>query len=101
MRGTFYVHRVAWETLRGPIPDGMQLDHLCRQRACWNPDHLEPVSPRENVLRGVGITAMNAKKTHCPQGHPYDDANTGITSTGKRRCRACGREAFHRHKEAS
>jgi hypothetical protein len=87
-------HRVAYELVIGPIPEGMQLDHICRDRGCVNPLHLEPVTNRENVLRGVGVTARNAVKTHCKRGHPFDDANTLIhpptRGRGERRqCRAC------------
>src|SRR6266568_5486930 len=64
-------HRIAWVLLRGPIPEGLQIDHLCRVRACVNPDHLEPVTQRENILRGEGISALCARRTHCPQGHEY------------------------------
>lgn len=85
-------HRVAYELTRGPIPTGLELDHLCRNRACINPEHLEPVSHRENVLRGMAPTSANAVKTHCPRGHEYDAKNTRQTNTGGRRCRACHRE---------
>lgn len=81
-------HRVAYEALMGPIPDGLVIDHLCRTRHCVRPDHLEPVTPKENVLRGTGLTAQNRRKTHCPNGHPYDEANTRIRR-GRRECRAC------------
>ena len=69
-------HRYAYELLTGPIPVGLQLDHLCRVRHCVNPDHLEPVTCRENLLRGDTFQARNAAKTECPQGHPYDEVNT-------------------------
>lgn len=88
------VHRVAYTELVGPIPDGLDLDHLCRNRACFNPAHLEPVTRSENLRRGVGpaITrARHAAVTTCPQGHPYDDRNTGYKVDGARRCRACAR----------
>src|ERR1035437_6893898 len=68
--GLVVAHRFAYELLVGPIPEGLQLDHLCRNRACVNPDHLEPVTRRVNILRGVGFGAVNAKKTECPRGHP-------------------------------
>lgn len=84
-------HRFAYELLVGPIPDGLQIDHLCRNRRCVNPSHLEPVTCRENVLRGMSRAAVNARKTHCPQGHAYDDDNTYITPVGGRNCRACKR----------
>jgi len=87
------VHRVAYELLRGPVPDGLVLDHLCRVRHCVNPDHLEPVTQRENILRGEGAAAKAARRTHCPAGHPYDR----ITSTsGARRCRQCERDGQYR-----
>jgi hypothetical protein len=84
-------HRMAYELVIGPIPAGLQLDHLCRNRQCVNPKHLEPVTVRINVLRGVGITALNARKTHCPRHHPYSRGNTYRTSSGKRVCRTCNR----------
>lgn len=69
-------HRLVYRAVVGPIPDDMVLDHLCRNRLCVNPNHLEPVSNGENVLRGEGISARNALKTHCPEGHPYSESNT-------------------------
>ena len=84
-------HRWAFETLRGTIPDGLQLDHLCRNRSCVNPDHLEPVTQEENIRRGYGISAANAEKTHCPQGHPYNEANTYRPKRGGRQCKECSR----------
>lgn len=81
-------HRVAYELLVGPIPDGLYLDHLCRNRLCVRPDHLEPVTNGENVLRGKSGPAENARKTHCIAGHPFDEKNTRY-SAGKRWCRAC------------
>ena len=84
-------HRYSYEVFVGPIPPGLTLDHTCRNRACVNPGHLEPISQRENSLRSpLTINAINAAKTHCPQGHPYDEANTYvIPSNGGRMCRAC------------
>jgi HNH endonuclease len=82
------VHRLIYRLMRGPIPDGLQLDHLCRVRACVNPNHLELVTRKENILRGIGPTANNARKTHCPRGHIYDDSNT-YHSRGQRECRTC------------
>lgn len=84
---THYVHRYLYEQYYGPIPDGMELDHLCRNRACVRPDHMEPVTHAENVARGTtGI--VNRSKTQCPQGHPYDDANTYLYR-GSRNCKTC------------
>jgi hypothetical protein len=81
-------HRALFEILAGPIPDGLGLDHLCRNRCCVNPDHLEPVTTRENLMRGATLAARNAVKTHCPRGHAYDEANTR-QHNGRRFCRAC------------
>jgi hypothetical protein len=84
------VHRIAYEALVGPLPAGLpDLDHLCRNRRCVNPDHLEPVTRRENVRRGVGHTAINMRKTHCPKGHEYTPGNTKVGNSGGRYCRAC------------
>lgn len=84
-------HRVAYEVLVGPIPDGLQLDHLCRVRACCNPEHLEPVTHRVNTLRGVGFAARHAAATECPKGHPYSGSNLRIRPSGRRACRECER----------
>lgn len=64
-------HSLAYKTLIGSVPDGLELDHKCRVSACCNPLHLEPVTHRENMLRGNTPSAINAAKTHCPNGHPY------------------------------
>lgn len=85
-------HRVAYELLVGEIPDQHDLDHLCRVIRCINPAHLDPVSHRVNVLRGVSPQAINAAKTHCPKGHEYTAANTYLgRGNGWRQCRACER----------
>ncbi len=82
-------HVWAWEQENGPVPDGLELDHLCRTHLCVRPSHLEAVTPRENVLRGESFAAANASKTHCPSGHPYSDENTYIRPDGGRECRRC------------
>lgn len=83
------VHRVMYEHFIGKIPEGLETDHLCRNRKCANPYHLEPVTHQENTLRGFGITAQNARKTECKQGHPLNEENTYLNPRGGRRCRIC------------
>lgn len=78
-------YRVGYIHLVGPIPEGMQLDHLCRVPSCVNPAHLEPVTQQENIRR------QGAAVTECPKGHPYTAANTGRATNGTRYCRACSR----------
>ena len=90
-RPQVYAHRYAYEFCVGPIPEGLTIDHLCRVRACVRPDHLEPVTMRINTLRGVSIVAQHARKTQCPQEHPYDSENTYIDPLNKRHCRICMR----------
>ncbi len=84
-------HRFAYKLLIGPIPDGLVPDHLCRVRHCVNPQHLEAVTSGENVLRGIGASAMNARKEACKYGHTFDEANTYYPPSGGRQCRACNR----------
>ena len=88
-------HRFAYETFVGPIPDGLEPDHLCRNRSCVNPFHLEPVTRSVNMKRGdAGLaTALRERaKTHCPGGHPYDAVNTYVDRKGWRKCRPCRRQ---------
>ena len=91
-------HRVVYEALRGPIQDGLMLDHLCRNRGCVNPDHLEAVPHRINVLRGIGPPAQHARKTHCTRGHEFSSSNTTLLRRNhdswsglERACRICAR----------
>lgn len=107
--GTFYVgpgryalaHRYVYEQTVGPIPDGMNLDHLCRNRGCVNPAHVEPVTQRENLLRGLTIPAMNASKTKCPGGHDLSGSNLYVDPQGGRRCRTCRRSRNRLAKRAA
>jgi hypothetical protein len=94
------VHVVAYEQAVGPVPPGLQLDHLCRVRNCINPKHLEPVTNRENVLRGVGPTAQNARATHCYRGHELIGPNEMKRKKGWRRCRICTRDDSKKYREA-
>lgn len=86
-----YVHRWAYERFVGPIPEGYQIDHLCRNRGCCNPAHLEPVTQRENQLRGQTLAALNSAKTHCPAGHELSGENLEPRNLPNRVCRACRR----------
>lgn len=92
-------HRVSYELLRGPIPAGLQIDHLCRNPRCVNPAHLEPVTQRENGLRGMSVPARNARKTHCKWGHEFTPENTRWTAgkygTPHRHCKACHNRSRH------
>lgn len=88
-------HRWNYELHKGPIPEGLVLDHLCRTPACVNPDHLEAVSQRENIMRGTGYSARHARLTHCPKDHPYDETNTNFTKWG-RICRTCRKDYMRR-----
>lgn len=90
-------HRVSYQIFKGPIPDGLVLDHLCRNRGCINPDHLEAVHQRTNALRGESPAAHQAKQTHCLRGHEFTPGNTYIKpGTNKRECRECMRERDRR-----
>lgn len=84
-------HRVAYELAVGPIPKGLEIDHLCRNRGCVRPDHLEPVTHSVNERRGDTVIARNAAKTHCVRGHALSGVNVLIRRNGNRRCQACER----------
>lgn len=100
-------HRVIYELLVGKVPQGLELDHICRRHACTNPAHLQPVTHNENVLRGTGATARNAAKTHCVRGHELSTDNLVASDwikRGIRRCLPCTKEQeaarYARHVEA-
>lgn len=84
-------HIVAYLLVRGFIPAGLQIDHLCRTRKCIEPRHLEAVTQRENIFRGTSNQAKNHRKTHCKHGHPFDEENTYRAKSGFRVCRTCAR----------
>ncbi|MFC9891476.1 HNH endonuclease signature motif containing protein [Streptomyces pilosus] len=93
-------HRAAYRIFIGPIPDGLELDHLCRVRKCCNPWHLEPVTKTVNVRRGLAPVTSGSwlrARTHCPQGHPYDEENTAKRN-GRRHCRTCDRARAQRNR---
>jgi hypothetical protein len=95
-------HRLAYRALRGDIPEGLVLDHLCRNPSCVNPEHLEPVTHRINTLRGISPPAIQAKQTHCKYGHEFNEANTRWSSGKKRQriCVICNRALKNRHQKA-
>jgi len=99
------VHRLTYTLLVGPIPEGLTIDHLCRNKLCANPAHLEPVTNLENMRRSLPYRTPHANtywatKTHCPRNHPYDAENTGVTKKGGRICRRCARERMRARRAA-
>lgn len=97
-----YIHRIVWEWWRGPIPTGLTIDHLCRNTTCCNVEHLRVVPIGVNVLAGNSWSGINARKTHCVNGHPFDEANTLVLKRrgGERSCRACAHNRYLRRKSS-
>lgn len=107
LRGKFMpAYRASYEIHRGPVPQELRCDHLCRNRWCVNPWHIDIVTVRENTLRGVGPASVNAKKTHCPAGHPLSGDNLHIVVDPRgifRKCRIChlaSKRRWHRKRKA-
>lgn len=90
-------HRVAYELLVGPIPEGLQIDHLCRVPACVNPDHMEPVTSKVNTQRGIAGSLRAVFVTHCRSGHPLAEPNLYVNPRGERQCRRCTNAASARY----
>ena len=104
--GSFYLngrnrpaHRVSYEWERGPIPEGLVIDHVCRNVKCVRPSHLRAVTQRINVLSGLTLPAKCASRDRCPRGHMYSGDNLVITKQGHRACRTCLRANWRRHED--
>ena len=95
------VHRLAWWAFRDEIPPSVDLDHICRNRRCFNPDHLRPCTRRENLLApgSRSPSAIHAVQTHCQHGHPLEGENFYVMPNGRRECRTCRREQRLRYRE--
>ena len=91
-RQHWYTHRWSYTQNVGPIPAGMQIDHLCRVRACCNPAHLEAVTQTTNILRGESPYAKRARQTHCKRGHELAGDNVRVSTRGTRQCRQCSQD---------
>src|SRR5262249_5580793 len=84
-------YRWLWEQMYGPLPKDIELDHLCRNPSCVNPDHLEPVTRKTNQRRGFGFAGLRSRQTHCIRGHEFNAENTHIAANGTRHCKPCNR----------
>lgn len=99
-----FVHRAAYQIWKGPIPDGLVIDHLCRVRDCCNPDHLEVVTYSENTMRGDTVPVRRKNATHCDRNHRYTPETTHISASGNRRCKICRRASqkiYYRRRRAA
>lgn len=85
-------HIINYEKEHGPVPNGLELNHTCKNRCCVNPAHLEAVTHKYNVLVGDGFSAKNSKQTHCKRGHEFTKENTHIRNDGARQCKICNYE---------
>jgi len=94
----YRAHKLSYVLNVGEVPDGLVLDHICRVRNCVNPDHLRVVTNRVNVLAGIGITAINARKAVCKHGHEFTPENTAVDNLGKRYCRRCRMDYQRRYR---
>lgn len=101
-----YVHRLSYELFVGPIPEGLTIDHICRNTGCLNPAHLRAVTQRDNTVKygKTGACAVNSRRTYCKNGHPFDSNNTRVRHNGHRQCKTCNRhhdrERYRRRKNA-
>ena len=99
VRHNVYAHRIAYRMLVGPIPVGLEIDHLCRLTSCVNPSHLEAVTHGENLRRAGVYGLWQRRRTHCPQGHPYSAGNLYSQPDGRRTCRICNKAKAERYRE--
>jgi len=96
--GSSKAYKFSYERAKGPVPDGLQIDHLCRERSCVNPDHLEAVTQKENILRGTSPAAMNLRKNHCSKGHEWTEDNVALYKGRRgRMCKQCNRDSANRY----